>query len=190
MERCSCDRVVSTGITGLRIHCITGGILRQHYFEKWYPNDYLEHRFKDFFECTSAILKYCSMLYGILYIILHGMFEIVETRHKWHINHLSSETSNLLLYKDILLKNIMCTNICRQQKTIARVKFYGVNISCTVCATIIGTPRVFPCKQVMQNLFYCRCNNYMARKVWFCVSAWTWCHRHSHLNCLTTQGST
>ena len=151
MERCSCDRVVSTGITGLRIHCITGGILRQHYFEKWYPNDYLEHRFKDFFECTSAILKYCSMLYGILYIILHGMFEIVETRHKWHINHLSSETSNLLLYKDILLKNIMCTNICRQQKTIARVKFYGVNISCTVCATIIGTPRVFPCKQVMKN---------------------------------------
>ena len=37
---------------------------------------------------------------------------------------------------------------------------------------------------------YHRCHNYMARKVWFCVTAWTWCHRHSHLNCLTTQGST
>ena len=39
------------------------------------------------------------------------------------------------------------------------------------------------------NFSYYRCNNYVARKVWFCVSAWTWRHRHSHLNCLTTQGS-
>ena len=37
---------------------------------------------------------------------------------------------------------------------------------------------------------YYRCNNYVARKVWFCVGAWTWRHRHSHLNCLITQGST
>ena len=37
---------------------------------------------------------------------------------------------------------------------------------------------------------YYRCNNYVSRKVWFCVSAWTWNHRHSHLNCLTTRGST
>ena len=37
---------------------------------------------------------------------------------------------------------------------------------------------------------YYRCNNYVARKVWFCVSAWTWRHRHSHLNGLVTQGST
>ena len=36
---------------------------------------------------------------------------------------------------------------------------------------------------------YYRCNNYMARKDWFCVTAWTWRHRHSHLNCLITQGS-
>ena len=39
------------------------------------------------------------------------------------------------------------------------------------------------------NLYYYRCNNYVARKVWFCVSAWTWRHRLSHLNCLITQGS-
>ena len=40
------------------------------------------------------------------------------------------------------------------------------------------------------SLYYYRCNNYVARKVWFCVSSWTWRHRHSHLNCLITQGST
>ena len=37
---------------------------------------------------------------------------------------------------------------------------------------------------------YYRCNNYVARKVSFCVIAWTWRHRHSSLNCLITWGST
>ena len=31
-------------------------------------------------------------------------------------------------------------------------------------------------------LTYYRCNNYVYRKVCFCVSAWTWRHWHSHQN--------
>ena len=37
---------------------------------------------------------------------------------------------------------------------------------------------------------YYRCNNYVDSKVWLCVNAWAWHQRHSHLNCLITEGST
>ena len=35
-------------------------------------------------------------------------------------------------------------------------------------------------------IFYYRCNNYVARKVSFCVFAWAWHHWHLHLKCLIT----
>ena len=44
--------------------------------------------------------------------------------------------------------------------------------------------------KVLQGFYYYRCNNYVARKVCFCVSAWTWRHRHYQLIFLITQGST
>ena len=35
---------------------------------------------------------------------------------------------------------------------------------------------------------YYHCNNYVFFKVCFCVDAWAWHHKHSHLKCLITEG--
>ena len=50
------------------------------------------------------------------------------------------------------------------------------------------------CSEISINIkflaAYYRCNNYVDSKDWFCVIACAPHQRHSHLNCLITQGST
>ena len=42
---------------------------------------------------------------------------------------------------------------------------------------------------ICMHNYYC-CNNHVESKFWFCVNAWAWHQRHSHINCLITEGST
>ena len=114
----------------------------------------------------------------------------LETQHAQYIHETWSWDEDEMLEMIYLLNKIKeCSlhNNCNSysdQRIVVNDDGWSLMRTSAIVSCSITTPLKFFEKQTMSD--YYRCNNYVARKVWFCVSAWAWRQSLSYLNCLMT----